>query len=471
MKKKIPPFGIRYVYGPLGAGKSRYLAAEIVNLVCTTDRLIFTNVSVKLDEIEKEAKRRTGKDGLSKKVRPITRQHFLNYCMRMAKIQEVKEQLLLEYEGDTEGEAAEFHENQAFKAARDKVTEQDGPETHLRTGEKQPDWFPASSVLIIDELKKWYPAEDLRNEPKEVGAMLAMSRHSLLLIWIASQDTMQVSKNWRRLVTEYVTCGELSRQFWFFPFKWFGVWSYDKSQVDENGKVRPSSMPLWKEFYIPAIMGWKCFNWYDSHTHAGSIEDLEAEGKIAVASTIGKVGDEVFVAQPKKKRGCFVALLLLPFFPLRLLWRIVRGLGFTVWQSVKFIAIMIAVVAVYSGGYQAAINDIQRAEAAKAEAAPVASKNEPRPVITSITKNGATINGKRVRIGEKIDGWLLFGLDWKKGDALLINYPRIVAIRMARPGVAAQYRVRYIESPKGAAENSTAAAAIPNAAKNKNSKP
>lgn len=280
---RVPKTGIYLVCGTPGSGKTYRAVQLIIETIVKDRRPVWTNIPVELSAIRafiflKMKGTVEERRARARYIRPLTQGHFKRFCDRLAKIDEVAESIM-DGELDTHGldEEADFVQREAREMAMVRVAEELGPSQV--TGANS-DWLPAGAVLVLDELHKWFPSRNYKNEAPEISAYTTMHRHFLHQVFVLTQRAMNVSLSFRAMAVEVLYCVDWSSipvaGIFRFPLKVFRYSTFNAIDV-KDGEPTPFAKPVWSKLEVPAFSNWVYYRLYRSYSHAGDLRGLAGE--------------------------------------------------------------------------------------------------------------------------------------------------------------------------------------------------
>ena len=375
--------GIRIWEGGTGSGKSYGVTENIISLVRGARRPIVTNVPLKFRSIRKYLGRVGGETAVGY-VSPLSEQHFKAFIARFAGL--VRHCEKRETEGVTRRHAEReylgehgphvsrpysrdewvLHRSRAGVDDHDALDEfgvlpRDG------SGKLRPNWIDYGSVIVIDEVHKWFDQRTQADEDKRLLDFLSMHRHGLYLVEVMTQDAMQVSLSFRRLTQYYIRCTNMAQLPFLFGFRFplpaFRYWMIPAAAL-ENQSQRTSVKPMRSWMRFPWLTTGLIWRLYASHTHCGTARQLRRVVESSRANVEGARYDPNYTKKRKamlKKR---------------------RSIAFGV---VKYAAIAAAIVLAWRlGGSPASADaDAVVSPAAPAPAATPPTASVPAPVPTA----------------------------------------------------------------------------------------
>jgi len=315
MGVKPLPTGIYGIIGAPGAGKSFKAVREIANRACKTPRPIYTNIPIvpkKLRayiycKLPKKVRGHAARRARANLVKPITQRHFTAFCLRLAKVDNTAEQIMDEWGLDAEGdgEMADFYQTKARNEAMARVAAEDGPPVIQGS---EADWIPPGSILFLDELHKWFPSRNYKDEAAEILAFTSMHRHCQLMVFVLSQRWMNISLSFRSMATEVWYCmnwakapimGFIRLSNWINVFRYV---HYNGEDIEERtGAPRIGAKPVWSEMIWPELSGAPEFACYKSYSHAGTLEEQQAEIERVTMAMMGMSEDAIKKAEQQKE--------------------------------------------------------------------------------------------------------------------------------------------------------------------------
>ena len=302
MAQNIRPLesGIYGVIGKPGSGKSYLCAKLILSHAALERRPVYTNIPIKLKRMRAYIVMRTQgskpiRRSLSKLIRPtLTKQHFGRFCERLSWISDRIEVLKDEWEGygDLDEDVEEELEDAFWKQAVIESEDEFGQPVY--SGMKA-NWFPPGSVLFLDEIHKWFPARNYRDEPKYVIDMTSMHRHLQLKIFVVTQRWMNASLSFRSMSIELLRCTNFARVPLLGPLRLhqlglnlFRVGHCLPEDYDErNDELKIGKKDFTFNFEFPSFNGGVYFQLYKSHVHGGSLQDQAKELREVRSKLVG----------------------------------------------------------------------------------------------------------------------------------------------------------------------------------------
>lgn len=453
--------------GAPGAGKSYKAVREIVFSVCNEARPVYTNVPIRPKKIRAYIYRKLPRSVRGHKARraranlvqSITQQHFRYFCFRLSLIDAIAERVLDEMGGNKEelGKLAEFQQSEARNEAMRRVAEATPENLSTMLNVLKPvestdrekyikgiahferlkeaahkiigppkisgrnaNWIPPGSVLFLDELHKWFPSRDYRDEPKEILDFTSMHRHMQLKVFVMSQRWMNVSLSFRSMAREVWYCMNYAKQpiLGFLRFdKWINVFRYvhyNAEFIEERtGLPGIGAKPVWSEMICPELSGGYEFDLYKSYSHAGTLEQQQQEIRRVTAAMIGLTQDELNNKTATKERADM---------PKRdTLGNKLNRWGWT--AGLVGIALLAGMWWSRSDEPQVAqhLADVQDDQDKQAEQQPQTLPEVITPPwesykISGVHLKGAVINGRNIEIGSTLHDLLLVGVDPEAGD-------------------------------------------------------
>lgn len=391
----IAQTGVELLVGIPGSGKSLVAVRRMLRVLMELRRPVYTNMPLRWRVLHRWLHLKGGAH-LAGLLRPLTEDAFNRFLERFAARHEFLDKLRTEG-GYTESERVRlWHEHAGPDVDR-------GPAMN---------WIPAASVIIIDEVHHWYgnpaiKAMARKAEPPALMTYLTMHRHMLHWVWFMSQAPRQLSmtvKSLAGLIWEIRNKSE-ERLVWGVRFKDLGISALAYGAFtplawnDGDPKEKPS-----EDFVLLPWAPWVkwLFRLYDSHTHAGSLKQLERELK--------KVREEVGADRPvevamsqvvAKRRGSRV-------------WWLMR-------KSVKFALLAFALFMAYAAGSSSAPPG--EVAPAATEGSKLHEKSEPdrSGMCAMVTSSHAVIGGERVPLGAEWRGLALCYVDPAAGAAVAFD--------------------------------------------------
>ncbi|MEM7625456.1 MAG: zonular occludens toxin domain-containing protein [Planctomycetota bacterium] len=293
--------GIFGIVGVPGSGKSLSAVREIVRTVVNTRRPCYTNIPIRPKKLRAYIYRKLKRKKLpheerravAQLVKPITKKHFQRFCERLETVNQVTNRLLEKsgLDSDSVGQLGEFAHMAFVKRALRIVARVMGPPRITGT---DGDWVPPGSCLFLDELHKWYPSKDYRNEDPAIIALTSMHRHMQLKIFVLTQRWMNASLSFRSMAEEVWFCMNWAKK----PIVGFlriseviNVFRYVRfngEDIEERGGMPGiGAKPIFSELYCPEWTGGAEYELYRSHSHAGTLEEQRQEMDGVVRAMMG----------------------------------------------------------------------------------------------------------------------------------------------------------------------------------------
>ena len=292
--EKLPETGVRIWEGKPGSGKSYGVMAYVLRSVLGRRRPVYTNLPIRLRPLRAYLRAKRGSMALEY-VQPLGEEHFRAFLSRFAQLAAHCEEAVSRGEERQQAELAWIEENGPHvprACDRDlwrRIVGRDGIDRAgadslfdalLPAGGERlrPNWIPYGSVIVIDELHKWFDQRDQRGEIKELLDTLTMHRHGLYQVEVLTQNAMQVSQSIRRQTTQLVRAIDLRELPVFFginvPIPMFRYQAYTVTcDADLNDRDRRDPARVWME--VPWLSGGLMWRLYDSFTHVGSLRGLK----------------------------------------------------------------------------------------------------------------------------------------------------------------------------------------------------
>jgi hypothetical protein len=422
--------GIIGLIGAPGAGKSYKAVREIVYSVCAQARPVYTNVPIKpkrlrayiYRKLPRSVKGHAARRRRSNLVKSITRQHFVNFCERLGAIDELAE-VIMDREGvdrDDVSQMAQFRQSECRNKAIQQIEEIEPAKLVGRDA----NWIPPGSVLFLDELHKWFPSKNYKDEPKAILDFTSMHRHMQLKVVVISQRWMNVSLSFRSMAKEVWYCMNYSKRpiLGYIRFdKFINIFRYvhflGEDIEERTGLPRPGATPVWSEMVWPEWNGGIEYELYSSYSHAGTLEEQEQEIKRITAKMMGepeptskKGGDDMpqkdTLAKKLNRWAMYMGLAGLAF---------TIGRCTTPTQPVELSEEQLATLRV-----QPENNEKNTAAVVGEEARQDADDTPPAwrdKRITSMAANWVMIEGRRYDVGQKFGELILVGVDANGGDS------------------------------------------------------
>ncbi|MFG0249794.1 MAG: zonular occludens toxin domain-containing protein [Phycisphaeraceae bacterium JB051] len=408
--------GILGVIGKPGSGKSYWCAKQILSHAALDRRPVYTNIPIKLKRMRAYIVMRTEgpkplRRSLSRLIRPtLTKQHFGRFCERLSWISDRIEVLKDEWEGygDLDEDVEEELEDGFWKQAVIESEDEYGPPIYQ--GMKA-NWFPPGSVLFLDEVHKWFPAKNYRDEPKYVVDMTSMHRHLQLKIFVVTQRWMNASLSFRSMATELIRCTNFARVPLLGPLRLhmlglnlFRVGQCLPEDYDErNDELKIGKKDYTYNFEFPTFNGGVYFQLYKSHVHGGSLEDQAQELREVRSRLVGSnLIDQLEDKQSVKTKSIskwqwfkYAFVLLLGMF-----------IAMTFMRPEK------EMVEVPAPASKQQHNNNRQNTNTQPKQAPVYERYE----LAGVVKDGAYIGTQLVRIGQSVEGYKLAKVDVEHGQ-------------------------------------------------------
>ena len=297
MPKQEKPIstGIHGIIGAPGSGKSYAAIREMVRVAIKEVRPVYTNLPVRIGPLRAYVYQRAKgskayRRRIANLIRPISKDHFNAFCVRLHDIDQRSEQLRKDHSQSNGGTLATFNDDRRRQLAVQQIETEQGPPVIVGPNAN---WVPAGACMFLDELHKWYSSKKYKDESDEVLAYTSMHRHMLHKCYIISQRLMNISLSFRAMMVECCFVTNYARKpiLGIQLYRFFNVFRYQYFNGDEieesSGKPKIGAKPVWSEVHCPELEGGVIFRLYQSHVHAGSITQLQAELKKTVDDAIG----------------------------------------------------------------------------------------------------------------------------------------------------------------------------------------
>jgi hypothetical protein len=295
--------GIFGIIGVPGSGKSLMAVREIVQTVMKDRRPCYTNIPIvpktmrayiflKLRTKKKQMPRRERR-AVAQLVKPISQEHFHRFCQRLELIDLIKERIQKKMDPPSNdlNHLAEFQTMEAVKRSMRIVARIHGKPV---IAGKNADWIPPGSCLFLDELHKWYPSKNYRDEDPAIVALTSMHRHMQLKIFVLTQRWMNASLSFRSMAEQVWYCMNWSKKpiIGFIRLhRFINIFRYvhfNGVDIEERtGMPGVGARPTWSELYCPEWTGGVEYDLYRSHSHVGTLEEQRAEMDAVVTAMMG----------------------------------------------------------------------------------------------------------------------------------------------------------------------------------------
>ncbi len=425
----IASTGIYVVCGKPGSGKSYTLVRMMLEEILRAGRVVYTNLPIEWKTTRAYIMRRAHYLGGWSKgkarvranyIRPLTKDHFERFTRRLSRLDEISEGIQ-ESSGVANDLTAnpEFLEEQARERARLQVIEEMGPEIVSGPGAN---WIPPLSVVMLDELHKWYGNASRQKEPEEILKYTSMHRHLLHKVYVISQRAKNVSLSFREMAAEFWLVENLrnTRGLWAFkfPLQAFRVAKFYSGDV-RNGEISPGTRPLSVRTFFPQGGNKVFFRLYRSHAHLVSLEAAHKEAASLRAGLEGRQNMDMPKSTEKR------------------LWLWSQFLWWPT-RKIKYM-IPLAIVAMFAWSAGRAAGGGDRGDLAQAGQVPAASVDLSRSdestgpewdfTLGSLSSDGVFVNGQLVQIGGRYaefelvrvqvaTGWTV----WRFGDFMFMRH-------------------------------------------------
>jgi hypothetical protein len=410
MDRRIPSTGIVVVAGTPGSGKSYFAVMEMASVVLRERRPVFTNIPIVLGALRAYVVIKGGDRRLAGLIRSLSKDHFDRFCARLQRIDHVAENLSATKTCDKDlAKLSKFSQQDARAEAVAIVNKELGEPRVVTTSEGPADWIPPRAVLFLDELHKWYPSRNSREEPSQILAYTSMHRHIMHRCYVLTQRAMNVSLSFRAMAVEFIFCHEYSRMpvVWIVrvPFKVFKYSFFDSSQI-ADGEPRHMAKPTFSFLELPFATSHVIYRLYRSYSHAGSVKALHAEADDVVNRMTGTTEKpEVKTVGPKIS-----------------LYRRIKGWSVTV---------SCIILAFWLGGFRhppqvPVVPEPVAAKLTPVETALIVQKTT--PILQGTMLGTAIVDGQRIQTGGTYDGATLIGVDDTGGRTVWLAPPRRVIV-------------------------------------------
>ncbi len=301
-----------------------------------------------------------------------------------------------------------------------------------RPGYLRPNWVPYGSVIVMDELHKWFDQRKQREEAASVLDTLSMHRHGLYMIEVMSQTAMMANKAFRDMADDLIICQDLRKISPVWGIRWpFPTFRYSLISVVDMGTeirnrhdVKPEQ--VWVE--APWIDGGLLWRLYDSFTHAGSARSLAKQMEATRREHEGKFYDpakEKMMKDAKIKRRSSVGVVVKWLVVAAVLVGVFRLGRDRAWEAEKAAGAASQSAAetrsaletlkgeigkMISAGKQgpAGVSDLQTGEAVGGEQR---KNDDVRGKVTGIGAGFVVVAGQVVECGGQWEGWQLMSSD------------------------------------------------------------
>lgn len=493
-----PATGVRIWEGKPGSGKSYGVVGEILTNIRRRKRPVYTNLPLK-QRVIRQYLRNRGDANLANYFTVLTEDHtrrwfrrfseLANYCEERSasgvKRKEAEREWMLDHgphipraytlEEWTAKVAADGLDATAASSLFDALIEQQtedaqaDPRLKRPTDRLRPNWIPYGSVIVMDELHKWFDQRQQGGEMKELLDTLSMHRHGLYQIDVLSQTIMMQNKAFRDMSDEIVICQDLRKIaiIWGlrFPLPTFRYSLVSAVELGPELRDRHNVKPerVWCE--APWLDGGKMWRLYDSFTHVGSLRQLELSMDRSRAEHEGptyKPRNRIAKMKQRQKQRSFagsVAKLAVVGLLVLIAFRVGRrdvaatdAVAAQADQSAKETASML-------DGIKAEMADLMAAVASRPSPQPE-PQPEPqadadtftpdvpvyRPAVTGAVAGVAVVNGQFIRPGEMYRGAMLLGVDGRMSRWLLTDGSQAaISVGRSTGGVVGDARLNGVQ--------------------------
>ena len=394
--------GVIIIEGKPGAGKSFKGTEELVRQIVQHRRPVYSNLPLRDRPLRRYLTAKAGKDAFLKLWCPLTYEHFRAHVERSVRI----DKAFADWRLENERLGNKAHARDAF----DRWYEQRNPDDRAIIRGDGANWIPSGAVCILDEVHLWTPQQGTKKDDSLL-AYASMHRHQHHLVYLLSQDAMQISLEWRRQCIEVIMVDDAS------SIKLWGQFSLAKLGL--RNKVARYTHYGWEAYQLAKStnrrqgdpdrieMRWLPFNshifsLYDSYGRTGISRRKQAKLMAEQARAVGVEPAPAKAVVHKKLR------------PKRVRGRVYRTVRWTTRT-----AFLLALGAVLGAGL---VRQSEPTVSGGAEAQTPDVVQYTPGVVDAIGPDWIRLDGRRYAQGDLIDGqYLLFQLDHSAGYGVLVH--------------------------------------------------
>jgi hypothetical protein len=265
----IPAVDVQVIEGLPGSGKSFMSVRRLMRVILDDRRPVFTNLPIRWP-VMRAYLRKLGGVECANLIHPMDEAHFRRFLAR----NELRVSMRDQYRDECLQRGEKFS-----AAAFERVfTEEHGPDILRYAKDTQPNWVSPFSVIIIDEVHKWFSMLDQQNvkaESKMLQRYLSMHRHHCQSLWCISQRPMQINIEIRRQTAQYWVVRQRGEDkvAWGIRLKHFGLnaLAYVRYSSEQLENRAPDEDPIEDFTVFPWLPKYQItFRLYDSFSHVGS---------------------------------------------------------------------------------------------------------------------------------------------------------------------------------------------------------
>ena len=284
--------GVILIEGKPGSGKSFKGMEEMLIQMVRNKRPVYSNLPVRDRPLKKYLTRKVGTDAFDKLWTPLTEAHFHAYCERANRIDQ-------EFNKWKEHCRELGQTNHSFYRFEKWYTETHPEDPFITKGENA-NWIVSGAVLILDEVHQWTPQAGTQKNP-HLQAYASMHRHHHHLVYLLTQDAMQVAIEWRRQCIEVIRVDDASSFRLWGPISMarlgmrnklarYAHFSWEKYQIAKSTNGQQVQADRCEMRWLP----WNShiFHLYDSYGRTGISRSAQNKRLAEAAEAIG-------VAPPK----------------------------------------------------------------------------------------------------------------------------------------------------------------------------
>lgn len=287
--------GVEIMEGLPGSGKTFFAVRRALRVIQEQKRPVYTNLPMKF-RVVKQRLRNLGGEELANLIRPLTEGHWRRYLRRHeayadllekhAKIKpaDAEPEIIAELSEVTGKPAERIRQQQSFHSnqMRALFVKRNGPDIYEGPDANE---IPAFSVICIDEVQNWHSMIDQSKDPDRQRLLQYISkhRHSLHWVWVITQDTRNISIEFRRQaqsIWSIMSLGDV-KLAWGLKFKHLRInatiykrYTHDQYEMKErNGDVRAETFILYTK--LPWLR--KIYRYYEPYTNSGTKRQLQKQ--------------------------------------------------------------------------------------------------------------------------------------------------------------------------------------------------
>lgn len=295
MKIHEAQHGVEIIEGLPGSGKTFYAVMRVLRVIREQKRPVYTNLPLK-HKVVRARLRKLGGHELANLLQPLTEAHWRAFLRRHEQYAELLEQMakikpqhasqdFVDELCQVTGKPIEnirrqhaFHSNQlrALFVHRNGPDVYEGPEANE---------IPAFAVICIDEVQNWHPMINQTNDPdrKRLLQYISKHRHSVHWFWVITQDTRNISIEFRRQAQSIWSVMQLGdvKLAWGLKFKHLRInatlykrYTHEQYEMkDRNGDDRAETFILYTK--LPWLQ--RNYRYYEPYTNSGTKRQLQKQ--------------------------------------------------------------------------------------------------------------------------------------------------------------------------------------------------